>query len=588
MQTGFLQNLKAPRKGRFSFASAICFTGALLLVLSWLTSEHFLPWVSWHAEVLAFAATFMVALGLTVTGLRSARTFRIRLPLLVVPFAFLGTIALVQVLAGTLTFRGDAIAFCFYMALGIACVVLGFNTGSQPALSIEPVKPARWDPPSWIALAFVAGSIASVIVALAQVFELWEHSAWVLRMPELRRPGANVGQPNQLASLLVMGVASVAYLHVSGRLGRTLAALLVLVLCAGLAISESRSGALGFMALLVWWQWKRKAVANQVSFWAAPAVAAVFITLSLAWPQLLNALQLTDSQAANRFTQSDLRMAMWSQLLEAIWLKPWWGWGVLQVPEAHNAVAHAHRVNNPFSYSHNLILDLAVWMGVPMAVGLTIVAIGWAVRRSRAVDRLLPWFCIAVAVPLATHSMLELPFAYAYFLAPVLYLLGLLEASMQARGFAGVGSRTAAATLAVVACLMFWSVIEYLSIEEDFRVVRFEQLRIGKTPEHQQKPNVVLFTQLGALLDGSRITLEPGMSPEKLELLRRLAMRYPWVATQYRYALALALNGNPAEAARQFQVIRWQRDEKLYASIKRELAELARTRYPQLRSLALP
>ena len=588
MQRGFLQSLTAPREGRFSFVSAICFTGAFLLVLSWLTSEHFLPWVSWHAEVLAFAATFIVALGLAVTGLRSASMFRIRVPLLAVPFAFLGTMALVQVLAGTLAFRGDAIAFCFYMALGVVCIVLGFNTASPPPSSSERVTPARWDPPSWVALAFVAGSIASVIVALAQVFELWELSAWILRMPELRRPGANLGQPNQLATLLVMGIASVAYLHVWGKLGRTVAAWLVLLLCIGLALSESRSGALGLMALLVWWQWKRKAIANQVSLWAAPAVAAVFIALYLAWPQVLNALQLSDSQAANRFTQGDLRMAMWSQLLEAIWLKPWWGWGVLQVPEAHNAVAHAHRVNNPFSYSHNLILDLAVWMGVPIAVGLTIVAIGWAVRRSRAIDRLLPWFCIAVAVPLATHSMLELPFAYAYFLAPVLYLLGLLEASVQARSFASVASRTAAATLAVVACLMFWSVIEYLSIEEDFRVVRFEQLRIGKTPEHQRKPNVVMFTQLGALLDGSRIALEPDMSSEKLELLRRVAMRYPWVATQYRYALALALNGNPSEAARQFQVIRWQRDEKLYASIKREVAELARSRYPQLRILALP
>ena len=135
---------------------------------------------------------------------------------------------------------------------------------------------------------------------------------------------------------------------------------------------------------------------------------------------------------------------------------------------------------------------------------------------------------------------------------------------------------------------MLWSVVEYLSIEEDFRIVRFEQLRIGKTPQHQQTPNVILFTQLGALLDGSRIAIEPGMAPDKLEQLRRLAMRYPWVATQYRYALALALNGNQAESVRQFQVIRWQRDEKTYTSIKRELAELGTVRYPQLRALKLP
>jgi hypothetical protein len=584
MQAEFLRNLKAPRQGRFSFASAICFAGALLLVLAWLTTEHFLPWVSWHAEGLAFAAVFAPALALTAAGLRTAQAEPIRLPLLAAPFAFLAAIATLQLLTGTLTFAGDALAFGFYMALAVACVTLGFNTApAAPA-----ADPHGWSPPSWVALAFVAGSVASVVVALGQVFELWEHSAWVLRMPELRRPGGNLGQPNQLATLLVMGVASVTFLHLSGKIGRALAAVLILLLCAGLAMSESRSGALGLLALLAWWQCKRKTVAGQVSFWAAPAVGVAFAGLYLGWPQLLNALQLTDSHAANRFTQGDLRLAMWSQLLEAAWHKPWWGWGVLEVAEAHNTVAHAHRVNNPFTYSHNLVLDLAVWMGLPIALGLTLLAVGWAARRCRAAVQPLAWYCIAAAVPLVTHSMLELPFAYAYFLAPVLYLLGVLERSTGAGRSISVGRWPVLATLAALGCVMLWSVVEYLAIEEDFRIVRFEQLKIGKTPEHQQKPNVLLLTQLGALLDGSRIALEPGMSADKLEELRRLAMRYPWVATQYRYALALALNGSPAEAVRQFQVIRWQRDEKMYAAIKLELAKLAETRYPQLRSLNLP
>jgi hypothetical protein len=588
MSIGFLRELKAPRKGRFSFASAICFVGAALLILSWLTTEHFLPWVSWHSEVLAFAAVVAVALAVTVAALRNRQELQIRVPLLAAPFALLGAIALVQMVTGTLTFWGDAITFCFYAAMGITCVVLGFNSAPGPDTQSQAAEPARWSPLAWVALAFVVGSCASVIVAFAQVFELWESSAWIMRMPELRRPGANLGQPNQLATLLVMGITSVAYLHVSGKLGRVVAALLVLLLCTGLAMSESRSGVLGLLALLLWWQIKRKAVASEVSPWAGPAVGAVFLLLFIGWPHILNALQLISFQAANRFTQGDLRLAMWSQLLEAIWHKPWWGWGMLQVAAAHNSVADAYRVNNPFSYSHNLVIDLGVWMGVPIAMGLTVLAVTWGARRGKSANRLLPWYCIAIAVPLGTHSMLEFPFAYAYFLAPALYLLGVLEGSMQARPFITLGTRTAAAMLVVLGSVLLWSVVEYLLIEEDFRIVRFEQLRIGKTPDHQQKPNVVLLTQLGALLDGSRIALEPGMSPDKLEQLRRLAMRYPWVATQYRYALALALNGNPAESVRQLQVLRWQRDEKTYASIKRELNLLALSRYPQLQTLKLP
>ena len=135
---------------------------------------------------------------------------------------------------------------------------------------------------------------------------------------------------------------------------------------------------------------------------------------------------------------------------------------------------------------------------------------------------------------------------------------------------------------------MIWSVAEYLVIEEDFRIVRFEQLRIGRTAADHRQPDIYMLTQLGTLLSGSRIELRPDMPPEDVEQLKKLALRYPWVATQYRYALALALNGQQPEAIRQFQVIRGQRDEKLYQRIRKEISELPRSRYPQLETFALP
>ncbi|MBK7313053.1 MAG: hypothetical protein IPI80_04405 [Burkholderiales bacterium] len=50
------------------------------------------------------------------------------------------------------------------------------------------------------------------------------------------------------------------------------------------------------------------------------------------------------------------------------------------------------------------------------------------------------------------------------------------------------------------------------------------------------------------MLYGGRVTPRPGMPEQEIELVKIVASRYPWPATQNRYALALALNGNPAEA----------------------------------------
>jgi hypothetical protein len=135
---------------------------------------------------------------------------------------------------------------------------------------------------------------------------------------------------------------------------------------------------------------------------------------------------------------------------------------------------------------------------------------------------------------------------------------------------------------------MAWSVVEYVAIEEDFRIVRFEALRIGATPASYQRPHVILLTQLDALLHGGRIVPKPGMSADEVELARKVALRFPWPATQNRYAQSLALNGNPDEAIRQLLVLRALHGEAAYAQVKAGWTLLAHEKYPQLQTLKLP
>jgi hypothetical protein len=52
--------------------------------------------------------------------------------------------------------------------------------------------------------------------------------------------------------------------------------------------------------------------------------------------------------------------------------------------------------------------------------------------------------------------------------------------------------------------------------------------------------------------------------------------------------VALALNGNPLEAARQIQVMRIFWGEKFYEGVKKQINELAVNQYPELHGLNLP
>lgn len=545
------------------------------MLLSWLAPLHFLPWVSWHGEALAFFTILFLAWYGVFIAVKKNGVVAASLPITAVPLIGLALVIWLQTATGLINFFGDAFVFTLYLALCIISMVLGHASSS--------------DHKTYTVLAFtlLLGAFLSAIAAFVQAFELWEASAWINRMPQLRRPGGNLGQPNQLATLLLMGLASLLFLYESRKLGSLSSGLFALTLLAGVAATESRTGVLSFLILILWWFAKRKSLGLRLPPSVVSVAAVGFLGLFWTWPLLMAAIQMTGA-GAEVSTSVGARWLVWPQLIEALLQRPWWGWGLGQVATAQNAVVHAYTSSEPFTYAHNIVLDLALGIGIPLAaLGVMFTAV-WLWRRVRAARQLAPWYCLALVLPVAVHSMLEFPFAYAYFLVPVMFALGALERMTAAGPAFRLGVKTVAAMLFVTTALMAWSVVEYLAIEEDFRIVRFEALRIGKTPLGYQRPKVVLLTQLDALLNGGRIVPKPGMTADELELARKVALRFPWPATQNRYALSLALNGDPDEAIRQLRVMRALHGEKTYQEIRANWNGLAQDKFPQLREMKLP
>lgn len=559
-------------------------------LLSWLLPLHIPPWVSWHSELLSFFAVFLLAGYGLFTAIKKDPSGHIGLPVAVFPLLVLALIAGIQSGAGQLVFFGDVFVFLLYLALCAICLVFGFSSTRQVVVPETSAPALSHDNPllMGLALTLILAALVSALVAFAQVFELWAQSGWINQMPQLRRPGGNLGQPNHLATLLVMGISSLLFLYESRKMTALLSTLMAVIFFLALAATESRTGVLSFLMVLFWWFAKRRPANFSLSPWLVAFAGVGFLAWFWVWPSIFDLILQTSGGGAEINTQLGARWVVWPQLLDAAFLKPWWGWGLGQVSMAHNAVAHAYTVSEPFSYSHNILLDLVLGMGLPLTA-LFVFATGvWLWRRVRATKQLMPWYCLAVALPVAVHSMLEFPFAYAYFLAPVMFALGALEGLTGSKPVIRLGFQPAAALLLGVSLLAAWSAIEYVAIEEDFRVARFEDLRIGKTPAEYDRPKVILLTQLGALLDGARIVPRPNMTADELGLAKKVALRYPWPATQNRYALSLALNGDSVEALRQLRVMQALHGEKAYKAIKEYWRIQAQDHYPQLRALTLP
>jgi hypothetical protein len=556
-----------------------------VLLLAWLQPLHVPPWVSWHNELLGAAALLSLC-GVALFESRRRAGERIWLPLCALPPLLLVAVALAQFLGGVIAYAGSFWVIAFYAVTATMAAALGYA-------ALESAGESRRQPDGSLAtngalasfaMSILAVGLVQLLVVCAQTLGLWDGSDWIARSAYQTRGTGNLAQPNQAALVFVMAIASTLHLGRSGRARAMVPAALVL-LAAGLATTQSRSGLAGFCLLAAWWAYDSSSRDRRTRVAAAAMACLALWAMFALWPHLVAAFWFEPSDEMNLTTSG--RIVIWRQLLDAVTVHPWRGWGVLQVAEAQNAVADSYRLVMASTYSHNLWLDLVLWAGIPAAGVLLVMSCIWIARRVRRWYPPDAWYCIALALPAALQSMTEFPYAYTYFLLPFFFVLGALDASLGIRRGFAVGRRAAIGLLALLTAGAAWAVAEYTMIEDGFRVVRFEALRVGKVPQGYENPPVILLTQLGALLDGTRIQPSPSMAPRDIETLRNVAMLYPWAPAKFRYLVALELNGQPDEARRQLRVIRVMHGEAAYKGALERLGEMSAT-YPALKGLSAP
>lgn len=558
--------------------------GSLAFLASWLVPNHYLPWTSFHNESVMF-----LALGLLAVALLAGKTsFQIDgLPLLT------GLLALVIVLqwqTGLIAYHGDAALSGLYLAgFALAWWAAG-NAASEDAWTERLL--------AWMAALLVCAAAMSVYVALLQWLGMEAgHANLVSERENTGRPGGNLGQPNHLATLLLMGTASSVLLYALGRIKIWQLTVLVVWLALGLTMAESRASwlAAALMGALYLY------ISHGRKIWSrAPgpgAIAAWWTMLSLmwfAWKPVNEALLLTATRGIGAITQDSVRLVMWRQLLSGIEQSPWWGYGWRQTVVGQKA-GSAYITGAPITdYAHSLVLDLCLWVGVPLAIVLTAGAAWWLLRAVRRISDLKQLLLVCSVVPVLVHSLVEFPFAYSYFLFTTGGLLGVLNSLQSGREKKMLtrqvprGRLMPATFVLLFAGLSTWAGVEYAVAEDDFRVMRFEMRNVGQRPPEHKVPDLKLLDQLGEILALGRVKPAPGMDPKDIERLRVASDATMWATAQMRYAVALGLNGNPEEATRQLRGLRAYYGESSYRHAKALFLELQQERYPELTAVRLP
>ena len=523
---------------------------AAAVPLVWLLPNHYVPWLSAWQDGAALALLFLAAL-------LCHRPTAIQGPWAAAIAAALVSIGW-QWVSGRIWFGGDTLMAAMYVAAFGLALAVGSALGAPattlpPALSVPPADGSRRE--SGFVEAFAAGLIAgafvSTYIALVQWTGAFSLGIWAADLPPGARPFANVAQPNHLCTLAFFGLTGLAVLREAGRIGGLGWWVGALFMLLTMLMSGSRTAFLQMAIALVLLLTFGRRVPPRVGVRAVALLLALLALGTLAWPAINHALLLAGDRSAAGQLQGGGRELLWPALLDAVRRSPLFGYGWQQMVLAQEAVALDHpAVQRHFEHSHNIVLDLLLWAGIPVG-GLIVLLAGWALwRQLRAVsDARALWLLIAVFGVLA-HAMVEFPLEYAYFLVPTGLALGAawsLQQPSPPRRIAAVALPLAGAALGALFVVI---ALDYFEAEQNTRMLRLESARIGVTKLETPAPHLRLLDQQQAFLEFARTEARRNMSAAELEWMRKVSQRFAYPPAMFRYALAAGLNGQPDVATR--------------------------------------
>ena len=554
--------------------------GLIFFALSWLLPNHYPPWVNFHSEFLAF-----LGLGGMLGAFLWRNATTIHVPRLVVALLALAAVPWLQHAAGLVFFAGDALVSSYYLVGLAAAITLGYSSKPPAGPAVNVPGASSLLP---MAMVLLVAALLSALLGFLQWLSLTEVlTTAAMHIEPGERVMANLGQPNQLASLLLMGIVALVFVYEQRGIGRLGLFLGTTFMTWVIVLTGSRTAILSALAIVLFLLFKKRSGGSLLPAGFLGIWFAGFVLATLAMPSVNELLLLRDGRDV-ALTDSNGRVLIWQQTVAAIAEAPWLGYGWNQTPVAQATGALQYPGTLFFSNAHNLVLDLCTWVGLPLGIALSAACAYWLCTRMKWAHTTEAVYAMAMLLPVAVHSMLEFPFAYAYFLLAAGLLMGVVEAStVVARPF-NLSVRAGWGVLALLAAIGGYQSYEYILVEEDYRVARFENLRVGRTPEDYRAPDIRLNTQLKALLSVLRQPAVPAMTPQQMESLRQVSLRFGFRPLVFRYAVAMGLNGDPEGASRQMQVLRGMYGERYYLATKAEMERLAVTQYPPLSAIRLP
>ncbi len=399
-------------------------------------------------------------------------------------------------------------------------------------------------------LALLTCCFLSVAMQITQLLA-WDWRPLVMYMPlskQLARPFANVAQPNQLALLYCMSLATLYWWQQSRRVSAYFILALALWIIAGLVMTQSRIAwiILPLMALLIGWQERRN-----------KAYLACLVVLLVGYFAMLSQLDVLatylghSGALAERLEGRSERKILWLQAIRMALDHPWLGVGWAGFGPAQVAIAADFTPSIYSEHAHNFVLNLAAEIGIPATLLICAALAYWCLavfpKLWGSIEVRFMGLCL---LAVAVHSMVEFPLWYAYILLPVGLMMGILhQMRWPARGFSVPAWGTYLVFL--FACLaMCWITYDYWRVVGAFRAYQTKMSGYKINETYLRQPDWTLFPQFYRYFDLLEFKPRAGMSDQQIADFAFWTRRFGFEHNLNTLAEIYVLNGKIPQARR--------------------------------------
>lgn len=421
-------------------------------------------------------------LGLVGGGLALSRAQSLTIPGAAMLAAGLAAIALIHAWSGFAPVPKFAQLFALYLiwaaVLAIAATQLAATLGLAVLVRM-------------LATAILVGAVVTAALALLQP---WLPPLGWIWLPPAR--GGTLAQTNHFTTYLWLGLASAMYLRTKELLSPRLffAATALLTIAAALAGQRSSIAyllALGGIAFLLF----RRSISGAqpplrsvlfvlVAFVIAQPLAPLMSPIYMAEavpPPALNVIQKSEGPS--------IRLHLLKLGMKGVADAPLLGHGIGSFPGLafrYAEIGPDHTRFGPAEHSHNLLVQLSVELGIPIALLTALAAVAWLKRLPGRAELPELFWAASVFAVIGLHSLIEYPLWHAYFLGPLALVAG-------AFGRGPVLAMRNRVAMAIALGVMAWGTLLMLQVGRDNRLIELA-LATGQRMGNLERAKEVLLT----------------------------------------------------------------------------------------------